>query len=161
MAEQVADLPVVEFASAQEWQRWLARHHADPDSAFWGWNDIWLDPLFRRWSIEALLPNIGCRVLAVQGHDDQYGTLAQVEGIADVVPQAELLALDDCGHRDGLLLCPEGAATLAGLRLAQQRGLVRAGERIVLFNCADGHKYPLRPANATLDRTQPIDLAQL
>ena len=46
--------------------------------------------------------------------------------------------------RDGLLLCPEGAATLAGLRLAQARGLVRAGERVVLFNCADGHKYPLR-----------------
>jgi len=70
-------------------------------------------------------------------------------------------ALDECGRRDGLLLCPEGAATLAGLRLAQQRGLVRGGERVVLFNCADGHKYPLRAANATLDRTQPIDFAQL
>ena len=66
-------------------------------------------------------------------------------------------ALDECGQRDGLLLCPEGAATLAGLRLAQARGLVRWGERVVLFNCADGHKYPLREANATLDRTQPID----
>jgi len=70
-------------------------------------------------------------------------------------------ALDECGQRDGLLLCPEGAATLAGLRLAHLRGLVRWGERVVLFNCADGHKYPLRPANATLDRTQPIDFAKL
>jgi len=70
-------------------------------------------------------------------------------------------ALDECGRRDGLLLCPEGAATLAGLRLAHTRGLVRAGERVVLFNCADGHKYPLRAAEAALDRTQPIDYASL
>jgi threonine synthase len=70
-------------------------------------------------------------------------------------------ALDECGQHDGLLLCPEGAATLAGLRLAHARGLVRAGERVVLFNCADGHKYPLRAANATLDRTQPVDFARL
>jgi threonine synthase len=70
-------------------------------------------------------------------------------------------ALDDCGRRDGLLLCPEGAATLAGLRQAQARGLLRAGERVVLFNCADGHKYPLRSADALLDRTKPIDFAQL
>jgi threonine synthase len=63
--------------------------------------------------------------------------------------------------RDGLLLCPEGAATLAGLRLAHRRGLVHAGERVVLFNCADGHKYPLRASSATLDRTQPIDFAAL
>jgi threonine synthase len=70
-------------------------------------------------------------------------------------------ALDDCGHRDGLLLCPEGAATLAGLRAARERGLVHGGERVVLFNCADGHKYPLRAADATLDRTQPIDFAAL
>ena len=69
--------------------------------------------------------------------------------------------LDECGHREGLLLCPEGAATLAGLRLARQRGLVRPGERVVLFNCADGHKYPLRPASATLDRSQTIDFSAL
>jgi threonine synthase len=70
-------------------------------------------------------------------------------------------ALDECGRGDGLLLCPEGAATLAGLRLAQERGLMRWGERVVLFNCADGHKYPLREASATLDRTQPIDFVKL
>jgi len=75
--------------------------------------------------------------------------------------EAIAAALDDCGREEGLLLCPEGAATLAGLRLARARGLVRAGERVVLFNCADGHKYPLRPAEAMLDRTQPIDFAAL
>jgi len=71
------------------------------------------------------------------------------------------MALDECGHRDGLLLCPEGAATLAGLRVAHARGLIRAHERVVLFNCADGHKYPLRATNAVLDRMQPIDFSAL
>jgi pimeloyl-ACP methyl ester carboxylesterase len=76
----------------------LARHHADPDSAFWGWNDIWLDQDFRAWNIESLLPRIRCPVLALQGRDDEYGTLAQIEGIARAVPQTTLLALDGCGH---------------------------------------------------------------
>lgn len=76
----------------------LARYHADPDSAFWGWNDVWLDPDFKRWNIEALLPQIRCPVLAIQGHDDEYGTMAQIDGIAAAVPQAQLLKLDDCGH---------------------------------------------------------------
>jgi threonine synthase len=44
---------------------------------------------------------------------------------------------------DGLLLCPEGAATVAALWQARQRGLVQAGERVVLYNCASGYKYPL------------------
>ncbi len=76
----------------------LARHHLDPDSAFWGWNHIWLDPAFRAWNIESLLPRIGCPVLAVQGRDDEYGTLAQVDGIARAVPHTELLTVDACGH---------------------------------------------------------------
>jgi pimeloyl-ACP methyl ester carboxylesterase len=76
----------------------LARHHADVDSAFWGWNDIWLDPRFPTWSIEALLPAIRCPVLAIQGHDDQYGTMEQIEGIARRAPRTELLKLADCGH---------------------------------------------------------------
>ena len=83
-------------------------------------------------------------------------------GAALAVDDAQIeTALDDCGRDEGLLLCPEGAATLAGLRLAQARGLVHRGERVVLFNCADGHKYPLRAANATLDRGMPIDFARL
>lgn len=76
----------------------LARYHADPDSAFWGWNDIWLDPAFRSWNIEAALPSIRCPVLAVQGEDDEYGTMAQVEGVARLVPQARLVKLPACGH---------------------------------------------------------------
>jgi pimeloyl-ACP methyl ester carboxylesterase len=76
----------------------LARHHADPDSAFWGWNKIWLDPAFRSWSIEETIRTISCPLLAVQGLDDDYGTLAQIHGIAQVLPQTELLELADCGH---------------------------------------------------------------
>lgn len=76
----------------------LARYHADVDSAFWGWNDIWLDPAFRAWNIEAELDDIDCPVLAVQGEDDEYGTLEQVQRIVRHVPHAKTLVLPDCGH---------------------------------------------------------------
>jgi len=76
----------------------LARYHDDVDSAFWGWNDIWLDPAFRAWNIEALLPQINCPLLAIQGVDDEYGTMAQIDNIATQTPQAHLLKLERCGH---------------------------------------------------------------
>nr|WP_319566481.1 alpha/beta hydrolase [uncultured Rhodoferax sp.] len=76
----------------------LARYHDDPDSAFWGWNNIWLHPPFRAWSIEAEIEAIRCPLLAVQGLDDEYGTLEQIHGIARRVPHTELLELSDCGH---------------------------------------------------------------
>jgi pimeloyl-ACP methyl ester carboxylesterase len=77
----------------------LARHHADVDSAFWGWNDIWLDPAFRAWNIEAEVASIACPVLAVQGLDDEYGTMAQIDAIARHARGAtQLLKLAACGH---------------------------------------------------------------
>lgn len=76
----------------------LARHHNDPDSAFWGWNDIWLRPDFKHWSIQGEIATICCPLLAVQGLDDEYGTLEQIHGIARRVPQTELLELTSCGH---------------------------------------------------------------
>ena len=76
----------------------LARYHDDPDSAFWGWNQIWLHPPFRHWSIEAELAGITSPLLAVQGLDDEYGTLDQIRGIQRRVPQAQLLELANCGH---------------------------------------------------------------
>lgn len=76
----------------------LARYHDDVDSAFWGWNDIWLDPAFRTWTIEEEIAAIRCPVLAVQGVDDEYGTMEQVRGIARRVPKTELLELAQCGH---------------------------------------------------------------
>lgn len=76
----------------------LARHHDDPDRAFRRWNRIWLDPAFREWSIEAELATIRCPLLAVQGLDDEYGTLAQIHGIRARLPHTELLQLAGCRH---------------------------------------------------------------
>lgn len=76
----------------------LARYHAEVDSAFWGWNDIWLDPDFRHWNIEALLPRVICPLLAVQGYDDEYGTMTQIDTIQAKMPHAHLLKLSACGH---------------------------------------------------------------
>jgi len=100
----VEDLSVTSIAKARtayletDLRARLARHHDEPDSAFWGWNDIWLHPPFKHWSIEAELAAIDCPVLAVQGLDDEYGTLAQIRGIAQQVPTTTLLELPDCGH---------------------------------------------------------------
>lgn len=76
----------------------LARHHRDVEVTFRGWNDIWLDPAFRRWNIEGLLGAIRVPLLAIQGRDDEYGTLEQVEILRRAVPGAELQVLDHCGH---------------------------------------------------------------
>jgi pimeloyl-ACP methyl ester carboxylesterase len=100
----VEDISVSSIAKARtayletDLRQRLARHHADPDSAFWGWNNIWLNPAFRPWSIEAEIAAITCPLLAVQGLDDEYGTLDQIRGIATGVPQTELLELAECGH---------------------------------------------------------------
>ncbi len=76
----------------------MARYHDDVDSAFWGWNRIWLAPAFRTWNIESEIAAIRCPVLAIQGLDDQYGTLEQIHAIARRVPQTRLLELPGCGH---------------------------------------------------------------
>jgi pimeloyl-ACP methyl ester carboxylesterase len=77
----------------------LARYHQDVDSVFRGWNDIWLSPRFRDWNIEDVLPAIECPVLLIQGRDDEYGTLAQLDAIeAGVRGDVERIVLDECGH---------------------------------------------------------------
>lgn len=76
----------------------LARYHDDVESAFYGWNDVWLDPAFRDWNISDVVARITCPVLAIQGEGDEYGTMAQIDGIKAVVPATELLKLDRCGH---------------------------------------------------------------
>ena len=76
----------------------LARYHDDPDSAFRGWNDVWLAPAFRSWNIEAELLSINAPLLAVQGADDEYGTLEQIRGIARALPSTRLVVIPHCGH---------------------------------------------------------------
>jgi len=91
----------------------LARYHDDPDSAFRGWNDVWLSPAFRDWNIEAEIATIRCPVLAVQGEDDEYGTLEQIRAIARRLPKTRLFVIPKCGHsphRDQPELLADNAA---------------------------------------------------
>jgi pimeloyl-ACP methyl ester carboxylesterase len=77
----------------------LARHHDDVDAAFRGWNGAWLQPAFRAWNIEDALPRIRAPILVVQGRDDEYGTVRQVEAIqARAAGPVEAVILEGCGH---------------------------------------------------------------
>ena len=76
----------------------LARYHDDVDSAFFGWNDVWLSPAFRHWSIEAELETLRCPLLAIQGEEDEYGTMEQISGIRRILPETVLLPVPNCGH---------------------------------------------------------------
>lgn len=77
----------------------LARHHRDPDKTFWGWHDIWTSPSFRGWNIESCLSLITCPALLIQGEQDEYGTVAQVDAVAGAVKGgASKHVLPNCGH---------------------------------------------------------------
>ena len=77
----------------------LGKYHAHVDDAFLGWADTWLQPAFLNWSIEALVSEVSCPMLLVQGVDDEYGTLAQLDRIeARAKAPVERLVLDACGH---------------------------------------------------------------
>lgn len=76
----------------------LAKYHVDVDGAFWQWNDIWLDPAFREFDIRAECRRITAPVLAIQGEDDPYGTLAQIEDIHSQRANVVRRALPRCGH---------------------------------------------------------------
>lgn len=77
----------------------LARHHDHVDSAFYGWNLAWLLPGFKDWNIEEYLPRIRCPIFVIQGDDDEFGTMKQVEAIGrQAGAGAEHVLLADCGH---------------------------------------------------------------
>jgi len=76
----------------------LARHHADAPAVFAAWRDTWLTPAFRHWNIEDCLPAIACPVLAIQGEEDEYATMAQIDRIAAAAPEVRLAKLANCGH---------------------------------------------------------------
>lgn len=80
--------------------RRLARYHgAQAETVFRGWAETWLRPSFRAWRMTERLPAVGCPVLVIQGEDDEYGTIAQVEAIATGVGgPAEILVVPNCGH---------------------------------------------------------------
>ena len=68
------------------------------DVAFWQWNDVWRSPAFRNFDIRGEIGAIGAPLLAIQGIQDQYGTMAHIDEVARAVPQTELVKLPDCGH---------------------------------------------------------------
>ncbi|MBD5801979.1 Haloalkane dehalogenase [Azoarcus sp. Aa7] len=100
----VEDISVDSIAKAKvAWQTTdlaarLGKYHADVEAAFWGWNDIWLHPDFRAWNIEEYVPSIACPVLAIQGEDDEYGTMDQIDRIAAQARDVDLVKLADCRH---------------------------------------------------------------
>jgi pimeloyl-ACP methyl ester carboxylesterase len=76
----------------------LGKYHRDARKTFYGWADVWLDPEFKAWDIrEDYLPKIKCPVLAIQGYDDEYGTMAQLDAL-ERISKAQLLKLERCGH---------------------------------------------------------------
>ncbi len=81
-----------------DWRTRLARHHADVDKTFRGWNDIWLHEDFRAWNIEECLANVACPTLAIQGTEDEYGTFEQIDRIAARAANVAVRKLSACRH---------------------------------------------------------------
>jgi pimeloyl-ACP methyl ester carboxylesterase len=109
----------------------LGRHHRDAARTFWGWNNIWLHPDFRSWNIEEYLPRITCPILAIQGLDDQYGTMAQVKAIArQSGGPVEILPLADCRHspqRDQTEAVLASIADFVKTRSAEKSSVLKSG----------------------------------
>lgn len=100
----VEDLSVAAIATAKAdyesggLRQRLAKYHADVDGAFWQWNDVWLSAAFRSFDIRPECRNISAPLLLIQGLEDEYGSLLQLDEIAHAAPQAQQLRLASCGH---------------------------------------------------------------
>lgn len=104
----VEDVTIAGLRAAREaweatgWRAALARHHDDVEATFLGWNDTWLSPAFRSWDITALLPGVTCPVLALQGVDDRYATMRQVDlveqGVTGPCTRVEVPGCDHVPH---------------------------------------------------------------
>jgi threonine synthase len=104
----------------------------------------------------------GIRVPAAIGDALILQAVRASDGFAIAVSdEAILRARADAARQDGVMLSPEGAATLAAYLAALERGLVAPDERAVLFNCGNGLKYPMPPAERRLDLREPIEYASL
>src|SRR3954451_13883150 len=104
----------------------------------------------------------GIRVPQAVGDFLILRAVRQSKGFAIAVSDESIAeAVREVARDDGLLLCPEGAATYAAYKASLADGRVTKNDRVMLFNCATGLKYPLPPVTRTLDRHQPIDYARL
>ncbi len=102
-AEQVSISAITDAKLAYETGKLrdgLERYHGDNvDCAFWGWNGAWLDPAFVQWDLSEFLPRIKVPVLFIQGREDQYGSLAQLDALNRGLPSRPIsLVLDACRH---------------------------------------------------------------
>jgi pimeloyl-ACP methyl ester carboxylesterase len=86
------------FETDAQLQAGLNRHHRDAQKTFSTWTRAWLAEDFKQWNIQSLLPSIKCEVLAIQGEDDPFGTMAQVRGIANHHEKSTILEIAGCGH---------------------------------------------------------------
>ncbi len=103
----------------------------------------------------------GIRVPAAVGDFLILRAVRESGGFAIAVTDEHIMqARDEVARKDGFLLCPEGAATFAAWQSALASGQVGKDERVILFNCATGLKYPMPPISRSLDRHQPIDYGQ-
>jgi threonine synthase len=83
-------------------------------------------------------------------------------GYAIAVDDESIMAArDEVAAKDGLLLCPEGAATFAAYQQSLASGRIGSADTVMLFNCASGLKYPLPPAEARIDLAEPLDYSRL
>jgi pimeloyl-ACP methyl ester carboxylesterase len=90
---------IAETYEASDLRARLTRHHAHVDDAFRGWSRIWLDPRFRTWSLGAEVQRLSVPTLLIQGEDDEYGTLAQIDAISEAAPgPVQRVVLSNCGH---------------------------------------------------------------
>lgn len=99
------DMGLAEIASAKQafeagdLRERMARHHRDADHTFRGWNDAWLDPAFAAWNVAEVIDYLRIPALAIQGRQDQYGTLAQIEELESrAYSPVDVTILDDCRH---------------------------------------------------------------
>lgn len=77
----------------------LAKYHRDPDNAFRGWNDAWLHPGFHDWNVSEVIDYLRIPTLAIQGREDQYGTLRQIDEIESrAYAPVDTLILEECRH---------------------------------------------------------------
>ena len=103
----------------------------------------------------------GIRVPAAIGDFLILDAIRQSNGCALAVEDEHIIDIrDTISKKDGLLLCPEGAATAAGYQIALEKKIIKANEKVVLFNCASGLKYPMPDSNKTIDKNSVIKYEQ-
>ena len=103
----------------------------------------------------------GIRVPAAIGDFLILDALKESNGYALAVDDEHIINVRDLvSQEDGLLLCPEGAATAAGYQLAIEKKIISPDEKVMLFNCATGLKYPMPPATKSIDKNAPIDFQE-